>query len=99
MIIWPLFGTSNQLLAGLTLMVISVFLIKLGRPAWVTIIPLTFLMVMALIALAIQLGDFWEQQNYLLVVLDIVVLGASILVTLEAWRALREAKSEAAGGV
>jgi carbon starvation protein len=80
-------------------MVISVFLIKLGRPAWVTIIPLTFLMVMALIALAIQLGDFWEQQNYLLVVLDIVVLGASILVTLEAWRALREAKSEAAGGV
>ena len=99
LIIWPLFGTSNQLLAGLTLMVISVFLIKLGRPAKVTMIPLTFLMVMALISLVIQLGTFWDQQNYLLIVLDLVVLGASILVALEAIRALREAKREAAGGV
>jgi len=99
LIIWPLFGTSNQLLAGLTLMVISVFLIKLGRPAKVTMIPLTFLMVMALISLVIQLGTFWEQQNYLLIGLDLVVLGASILVALEAIRALREAKREAARGV
>ena len=99
LIIWPLFGTSNQLLAGLTLMVISVYLIKLGRPAKVTMIPLTFLMVMALISLVIQLGTFWEQQNYLLIGLDLVVLGASILVALEAIRALREAKREAAGGV
>ena len=99
LIIWPLFGTSNQLLAGLTLMVISVFLIKLGRPAKVTMIPLTFLMVMALISLVIQLGTFWDQQNYLLIVLDLVVLGASIMVALEAIRALREAKREAAGGV
>ena len=97
--IWPLFGTSNQLLAGLTLMVISVFLIKLGRPAKATMIPLIFLMLMTLPALVIQLGTFWDQRNYLLIVMDLVVLGASILVTLEAYRALRAAKREAAGGV
>jgi len=99
LIIWPLFGTSNQLLAGLTLMVISVFLIKLGRPAKATMIPLIFLMLMTLPALVIQLGTFWDQRNYLLIGMDLVVLGASILVTLEAYRALREAKREAAGGV
>ena len=99
LIIWPLFGTSNQLLAGLTLMVISVFLIKLGRPAKATMIPLIFLMLMTLPALLIQLGTFWDQRNWLLIVMDLVVLGASILVTLEAYRALREAKREAAGGV
>ena len=99
LIIWPLFGTSNQLLAGLTLMVISVFLIKLGRPAKATMIPLIFLMLMTLPALVIQLGTFWDQRNYLLIVMDLVVLGASILVTLEAYRALRAAKREAAGGV
>ena len=31
MLIWPLFGTTNQLLAGLTLLVISVMLVKLRR--------------------------------------------------------------------
>ncbi len=34
MLIWPLFGTTNQLLAGLTLLVITVMLVKLGRPMW-----------------------------------------------------------------
>ena len=99
LIIWPLFGTSNQLLAGLTLMVISVFLIKLGRPAKATMIPLIFLMLMTLPALVIQLGTFWDQRNYLLIAMDLVVLGASIFVTLEAYRGLRSAKREAAGGV
>ena len=32
LVIWPLFGTTNQLLAGLTLLVLSVFLLKKGRP-------------------------------------------------------------------
>ena len=56
-------------------------------------------MLMTLPALVIQLGTFWDQRNYLLIVMDLVVLGASILVTLEAYRALRAAKREAAGGV
>ena len=32
--IWPLFGTTNQLLAGLTLLIVSLFLLRLRRPAW-----------------------------------------------------------------
>ena len=60
---------------------------------------LLMLILMALISLVIQLGTFWDQRNYLLIVMDLVVLGASILVTLEAYRALRAAKREAAGGV
>ena len=31
MVLWPLFGTTNQLLAGLTLLMISVMLVKLKR--------------------------------------------------------------------
>jgi carbon starvation protein len=95
-IIWPLFGTSNQLLAGLTLMVITVYLIKLKRPIKYTVIPLTFLLAMTVPALIIQLRDFYEAGNWLLVVMDLLILGASILVALEALAALARAKREAA---
>ncbi len=98
LVIWPLFGTSNQLLAGLTLMVITVYLIKLRRPIWFTAIPLTFLMVMTVPALLIQLVGFYNDGNWLLVVMDILILVASILVALEALAAFGRARREAAAG-
>jgi carbon starvation protein len=98
MIIWPLFGTTNQLLAGLTLLVISVILLKAGRSIKFTFVPLCFLLVMAPWALVIQLGQFWEQRNYLLIVMDLAILGATIMVALEAASALMKARREGPGG-
>lgn len=95
MVIWPLFGTTNQLLAGMTLLVITVLLIKLGRPVLSTMLPLTFILVMATLALVIQLADFWRAGNYFLVFMDAAILAASILVMLEAFSALRTARNEA----
>jgi carbon starvation protein len=84
MIIWPLFGTTNQLLAGLTLSIISVMLIRQGRPAWFTALPLAFLLTMSVYALLVQLGQFYQQKNWLLLVMDIVILMAALWVALEA---------------
>ena len=89
MIIWPLFGTTNQLLAGLTLLVITVMLVHYRRPMWYTLLPLCFLLVMTVTALVIQLKTFYDQQNYFLLALDIVVLIAAILVALECAAALK----------
>lgn len=83
LIIWPLFGTTNQLLAGLTLLVITVMLVRLGRPMYVTLIPLLFLLTMTVAALIMQLKTFYAQENWFLFGLDIVVLIAAILIALE----------------
>lgn len=96
MIIWPLFGTTNQLLAGLTLLVITVMLVHLRRPMWYTLAPLCFLLVMTVTALIFQLRTFYEQQNWFLLGLDIVVLVAAILVAMECAAALKRHRAQVA---
>jgi len=89
MLIWPLFGTTNQLLAVLTLLVISVILLRLGRPVRFTLIPLAFVLVMAVWALLLQMTGFISQKNYFLAGMNALILVATILVVLEAVAALR----------
>ncbi|GAB1263531.1 carbon starvation CstA family protein [Aurantivibrio infirmus] len=95
--IWPLFGATNQILASLTLLVLSVYLIKLRRPAYYTLIPMVFILTMAFIAGLIQLVDFYRQGNWLLVAIDIIVLVVSILVILESISVILKVKREKDG--
>ncbi len=50
-IVWPAFGASNQLLAALTLMSVSVWLRREGRPWLVTGLPGAFMTVVSLASL------------------------------------------------
>ena len=58
LVAWPIFGTSNQLLAGLTLLAISVWLIRSGKNAIYTIVPMIFMLVMTLWSLVLQIIPF-----------------------------------------
>ena len=96
MSIWPLFGTTNQLLAGLTLLVISVMLVKLGRPSHYTMIPMVFVTTAALGSALYQLWQLYTAQNYMLLVLDVLIIIAAIFVMLEAASAFMRERSNAA---
>lgn len=96
MLIWPLFGTTNQLLAGLTLLVITVMLMRLKRPMWYTLVPLCFLLIMTVLALLSQLRGFYNEENYFLLFLGSVVLIAAILVALECGASLKRQRRELA---
>ena len=100
MLIWPLFGTTNQLLAGLTLLVISLMLVKLGRPARFTLTPMIFVTSMALWAALLQLGSLYEEGGifYPLLWLDVVIVILAIMVLLEAGSAFMRARRAAAAG-
>ena len=106
MLIWPLFGTTNQLLAGLTLLVISVMLVKLGRPARYALTPMIFITTMALAAAIVQLRTLFLQGRdagwpggglfYPLLLIDIVIVFLAIFVMLEAGSAFMREKRAAA---
>jgi len=82
--LWTLFGSTNQLLAGLTLLTISVFLYKLRRPIRYTIVPMVFMLSLAVWALVIQLEQFVEDKNWALVGVTSIVLAMSAWLAVEA---------------
>jgi len=60
LVAWPIFGTSNQLLASLTLLAISVWLVKTGKNGIYTIIPMIFMMIITLWSLLLQILTFLD---------------------------------------
>ena len=64
--IWGTFGGANQLMAGLALMIISLWLTKEKRPTIYTIIPMLFMLVTTLSALTYLVYDgIWGAKGYL----------------------------------
>ncbi len=57
-IIWPIFGATNQLLAGLVLMIIAVWLKKKDKHIWFVVIPMMFMLVMTLWALLLVIMQY-----------------------------------------
>jgi len=62
--IWPMFGTANQLLATIALVISTSFIINRGKAkyAWVTIIPLTFVGVTTLTAAYLNIRNIYLPQ-------------------------------------
>jgi carbon starvation protein len=81
LILWPLFGATNQLLAGLAFLVISFFLWRRNIPVWFIVIPMLFMLIVPAWAMLSDLPKWFEAENPNWVV---IVVGVSTLL-LEAW--------------
>jgi carbon starvation protein len=58
MTFWTIFGTSNQLLASLTLVGVSVWLWRTGRPVWFALLPAMFMIASTGTALVLNFRNF-----------------------------------------
>jgi carbon starvation protein len=54
LVAWPIFGTSNQMLASLTLLALTGWLLRTGRRAFYMVIPMFFMLVTTMVALVLQ---------------------------------------------
>ncbi|MDP9476586.1 MAG: carbon starvation protein A [Actinomycetota bacterium] len=96
--LWRLFGTTNQLTAGLALAVVAVWVFTRGRNPLAQIIPLTFLLTMTVWALFIQLGEFYSGGDWLLTIVDAIIFVLSLWLIVEAIGAFRRARADRAAG-
>ena len=96
--IWPLFGTTNQLMASLSLAIIAVILIRKRRSPLPAMIPLVIVFVMSFWAAIDQLVSFATpgSTDWLLFAIDVVIIIASIWVAVETVLAMRRAYREPA---
>lgn len=85
--LWILFGTTNQLLAGLTLLTVSIFLFKLRRPVWYTLLPMFAMLTITLLAMGYNVWDFVtaETKNWLLIGVSFAVIAMTVWLLVEAF--------------
>jgi len=101
MALWPVFGTTNQLLAALALIVISFWLLRSGRPVVYTFLPMLFMLVMTTAAMLANIKKYTEDAlqkgglaNYVLAVTACAIFLLALWLVVEAvaaWMRLRSA--------
>jgi carbon starvation protein len=87
LILWPLFGATNQLLACLALLVVTVYLKKRGKPTVFTLAPMLFMLVLTGFAMAHNLDKFHADG---LKSLHLFIISA-VIVALEGWMVIETA--------
>lgn len=86
-ILWPLFGATNQLIAGFTLLVATVYLWKTKRPIIYTLVPMAAVMAVAISSVALNIFNLGG--NLLLQGLSVCILVLAIWLIFEAVNFLR----------
>lgn len=97
MVLWPLFGTTNQLTAGLSLLVVTLLLRRLQRPLLFTLLPFAFIATMTTWAMVVNLSRYLADGNWLLTGVGGIIFCLNIWLILEGMLAFRRRTGE--GGV
>lgn len=97
-VLWELFGTTNQLLAGLALLTVTVWLAKQGRTTRPVIVPMAFMFAMTLVAMVTKIRDFWSQEAWPVFGFGVLLLGLALWLAVEGLLALHKAWRGPRGG-
>lgn len=94
LLLWPVFGALNQLLAALALLIGTVYLIKKKKPIWITGLPMLFMLVVTLSATVINFNSYIKSKNGVLVFVSISTLIIALWVMVEGFIEIGKAWKE-----
>jgi len=83
-VIWPIFGASNQLVAGLALIVVSSYFVSIKSPTKYTIYPAYFMLLTTIAALAYQGYHFFHQKNFFLGIISYFLILLAFIIIYDA---------------
>ncbi len=84
LILWQLFGTTNQLLAGLALLAVTLYLLRRGKPLVYTAAPMGFMLASTLTVMGTNLVGFWTAGQWLLLATGAIVFTLAVWLVAEA---------------
>ena len=94
LLLWPLFGAVNQLLAGLAFLVITFWLRRRGLPIFLTIIPGAIMLVLPAIAMVLNIRNYADQDQWLLFGVGFATMIIEIWMIAEACSVWQKAKDQ-----
>ena len=92
--LWQLFGSTNQLLAGLALLVVALYLIQRRRPSLPYLLPMLFMMMTTLTAMGMKLADYAREKQITLLVVGACISLIALWLVVEAALALNRYRRE-----
>ena len=104
LILWPVFGATNQLLGCLAFLVIIMYLRRKNLPVWFVVAPFIFMLVMPTWAMVVQIHGWWAKWadqgngvNLLLFGIGLCILVLQAWLIVEAALVWRQAKGNYPG--
>lgn len=95
LILWPLFGATNQLIGGLAFVVVAFWMWRRKLPIWFIIFPMALMLLLPAVAMLINLfgpNGYLETERWLLFALGLTSLAFEIWIIVEACIAWPKAK-------
>jgi len=87
-VIWPIFGSANQLLAAIALLSVAAWLANAGKNNTMLILPMIFMFAVTLTALVFLIMTNAAAGKYLLVVFAVLLFILAILLIIQAYSVL-----------
>lgn len=96
MALWPIFGGVNQLMASLSLLAVTVYLIHHQRPIWPVVLPLFFMTIVTSWAMLANIFRLLDQGKYVLPILSLFILVIQGWIMVESLLVLRKGRQRPA---
>jgi carbon starvation protein len=97
--LWAVFGTTNQVLAGLTLLTATLYLFLKKRNYYYTLVPMIFMIVTTLVAMISNVRTFFLEGSYLLLCVASAVLGLALWLIAEGFLRFTRGREAALAGL
>ncbi len=93
-LLWPLFGTTNQLLAALVFATVTVYLLKRKVSHWFISVPLVFVAVTTVSAMIWNIIKYIQAGNWILTIVGGIILIAGFVLIVLSCGSYMQAKKE-----
>lgn len=92
LLLWPLFGSTNQLVAGVTLLIVSVWLRATGRRCIYTLVPMIGIALATLVSMSMEVIHYFQafSERWLLAATGSAILILDIWVLIEGGRVMMD---------
>jgi carbon starvation protein len=97
MVLWPVFATTNQILACLALLIVSVYLRRQGKPIIYTLLPVFFMLIITSWAMGLNLVSWTGNGIWMLSVAGAIIFVAQLWFVVEGLCTVARRKAVASG--